>query len=615
MFGNFLYFIVVLLIYSTYQPTEKTNFTAFETLLLFIGLTVAFAGVTRALFSRLEKRLSRESISRIDPVFNATVTRQSILAIMLFAIDIYGLNLSSFLSTIRMFKLIPTIEAVFFLGLFVCYLAIVWFFAHRSYRIIHQTDLTRRAYVLSNISFSLPVLLPWLLLSGIADIIRVLPFELPKRFLSTTEGEIIYFLIFLFGVAIIGPAMIQKFWRCTPLESGYTRSRIEALCKRAKLEYANILFWPIFGGKMITAGVMGLIKHFRYILVTDALIRYLNPDEIDAVIAHEIGHIKRKHLLFYLFFFVGYLLLSYASFDLIIFSILYAKPVYRFIEITGLDQATVISALFSTVIIALFLVYFRYIFGYFMRNFERQADIFVYELFDSARPLISTFGKIVATSGQSPDRPNWHHYSIRERITYLKKCEADRKWITTHHRKIRKSIAVYVVGMIAVGMIGYHLNFGETGRNISTHFFEQIILRAIEKDPDNSDLYGMLGDLFFGKNQFEEAIVAYETGIRLEPNDARILNNLAWLYATCENKSLRDPKKALALAQRAAEQEPAPHILDTLAESFYVNGRFEEAIVAERQALGLARGDRTHYKDQLKKFMEAAGEAGPKTDF
>ena len=45
---------------------------------------------------------------------------------------------------------------------------------------------------------------------------------------------------------------------------------------------------------MITAAVMGLIKKFRYILVTQGLLQMLEPEEIDAVIAHEIGHVKKK---------------------------------------------------------------------------------------------------------------------------------------------------------------------------------------------------------------------------------------------------------------------------------------------------------------------------------
>ena len=75
------------------------------------------------------------------------------------------------------------------------------------------------------------------------------------------------------------------------------RSRIENLCQKANFQYADILYWPIFGGRMITAGVMGLMKKFRYILVTKALFHSLEPEEIDAVIAHEIGHIKKKHFI------------------------------------------------------------------------------------------------------------------------------------------------------------------------------------------------------------------------------------------------------------------------------------------------------------------------------
>jgi tetratricopeptide (TPR) repeat protein len=83
-----------------------------------------------------------------------------------------------------------------------------------------------------------------------------------------------------------------------------------------------------------------------------------------------------------------------------------------------------------------------------------------------------------------------------------------------------------------------------------------------------------------------------------------VLNNLAWLYATCEDESLRNPQRALLLAQKAAELEQSSHIYDTLAESYFVNGMHREAIEAGEQALKLAKGNRSYYKEQLKKFRE-----------
>ncbi|MBW1752949.1 MAG: hypothetical protein JRJ46_07555 [Deltaproteobacteria bacterium] len=165
MFGNFIYFIIVLLIYSTYQPSEDTNFTALETLFLFILLTIIFAVITWLQFQRIEKQVSKESFAKVDHKFHAALTRQSVMAIVLFSLDIYGLNLVSFVSSIPFLSIIPTLQALLFLGLFVFYLAIVWAFAYSPYNALYTTGLPRESYILSNISFSVPILLPWLLLS------------------------------------------------------------------------------------------------------------------------------------------------------------------------------------------------------------------------------------------------------------------------------------------------------------------------------------------------------------------------------------------------------------------------------------------------------------------
>jgi Zn-dependent protease with chaperone function len=606
MFGNFLYFIIVLLIYLTYQPSEKTYFSGLESLTLFIGLIAAFFYLTLFLFRRVEKRVGIGDFTRLDHQFHAILTRQSIMAIFIFAIDIYGLNLSSFLIDIWLFNKVPTLEALLFLGLFVFYLALVWACAHGPYKKLYRSDISRRSYVLSNITFSVPVLLPWLLLSGFADLIKALPFEWPARFLETTEGEVTYFLVFLLFVAVVGPALIQKFWQCKPIESGENRKRIEDLCRKANLDYADILYWPIFGGRMITAGVMGLIKKFRYILVTPSLLRVLEPAEIDAVIAHEIGHVKKKHLVFYLLFFVGYMLLSYLTFDVILFGIIYAEPVYWFINKTGFEQTTVFSTLFSLVIIIVFIIYFRFIFGFFMRNFERQADIYVYTLFESAKPLISTLEKIVTTSGQSADRPNWHHFSIKERIDYLKKCEANPNYIQRHNRRVNKSIGIYLAGIVLIGFFGYQLNSGVIGDKLNQSFLEKVIARELQKSPDNPNLYRFLGDLYYNRKDYEGTRDAYERALELRLHDAHVLNNLAWLYATCEIESLRNPERSLMLVLLAVKLEQSSYIFDTLAESYFINGMHQEAIAAGERALAMAKGNHAYYRAQLEKFRKAA---------
>ena len=608
MFGNFIYLIVALLIYYTYQPPEETCFSLFNSLFLFIFLNIFFVSITYIKFSRLKKRIFKESLFLLDHKFNTCLTRQSVMAAVVFAMDIYILNLPDFLSGLWLFTTLPTLLALIFMALFVFYLAIVWSCAHGAAAKIYGNKASRQSYILSNISFSVPMIFPWLLFSALTDVINILPFKGLKDILLTSAGEAVYFLVFLSAIIIIGPAVIQRLWRCKPLEQGNHRNRIEYLCKKAGVGYAEILYWPIFGGRMITAGVMGLIKNFRYILVTKSLLRHLEPDEIDAVISHEIGHVKKKHLLFYIIFLMGYMVFSYAVFDIIIYSIIHSKTAYWLMERSGFNETAIISVMFSLVTIFCFLLYFRFIFGYFMRNFERQADTYVYSLSSSAKPLISTFNKIAITSGKPADKPNWHHFSIKERIDFLKKCETDKSWISRHDRKIKTSLMIYAAFIITMGWAEYNLHFGKTEKKITGNYLEKIILQEIEKTPGRAELFSMLGDLYCNADNIAGAIKAYEYSIAIEPDKPDVLNNLAWLLATCKDKNLFNPEKALKTAQKAAALKQSPHILDTLAESYYVNGKIKEAVSAQRQALNLVKKNRSYYKNRLEKFMKDAQE-------
>jgi Zn-dependent protease with chaperone function len=605
MFGNFIYFILALLIYSTYQPSEDPGLAVTESLLLFAALTLAFAALTRFAFRRIERRAGLLPYERLDLLFHSTLLRCSVAAVAVFALDVYGLGLPSFAEELPFVSAWPTLRALLFVALFVAHLALVWGFAFDAYRRIYGPGFDRREYILSNLSFAAPVLIPWALMSTVLDLIQALPFAQVTRLLATTEGQVAYNSVFLLAVAVAGPVLIKRFWRCTPLAPGPARDRIEALCRRAGVACADILTWPLFGGRMVTAAVMGLVGRFRYILVTPGLLELLEPEEVDAVVAHEIGHVKRRHLLFYLMFFAGYLLLAYVAFDVVLYLVIFIDPVWELVHRSGANQATVASVVFSAFILALFLVYFRFVFGFFMRNFERQADGYVYALFGSALPLVATFRKIALTSGQSADRPNWHHYSIRERIDHLARCELDRGRLRRHDRKVRRGIALYLAGMALVAAAGYQLNMGTVGSRLSEHLLRTVVERQLEKAPDNPALHALMGDLGFRSKDYAQVQRGYERALELKPDSPAVLNNLAWLYATCEDERFRNPARALLLAQAAARLQPAPHVLDTLAEAYFANGKYAEAVAVGSQALAAATGDRSHYEAQLERFRQA----------
>lgn len=96
-------------------------------------------------------------------------------------------------------------------------------------------------------------------------------------------------------------------------------------------------------------------------------------------------------------------------------------------------------------------------------------------------------------------------------------------------------------------------------------------------------------------------------------NDPDALNALAWEYATSSDPTVRDPKAALEYASRVADIEkdkPVPNHLDTLAEAYFVNGQYEQAIKNEQQAIALSKDEnKGYFEASLKRYERALGDS------
>jgi len=367
-----------------------------------------------------------------------------------------------------------------------------------------------------------------------------------------------------------------------------------------RFKYRTLLTWPIFEGRMLTAGIMGIVPRYRYILVTDSLLETLSLDELKAVLAHEIGHAKYRHLLFYILFFVGFMVLSFGLSDLFV-SLAFLHP--HIIDlISGNDSrsTSLFYLMMSVPMLVTLLIYFRYVMGFFMRNFERQADLYSAVAMGTPMLTIGSLEKIAFFSGKSRDIPNWHHFSIRQRVDYLLKAYQEPGLIKRHNRFVLKSFLVYLV---CICSLGYFLNFGPVKQHVTYMIIERALNQEIVKEPDNVDLYQHLAMVYQRMGKDRETIDTYERIIGLDPRRAVALNNLAWLLVTTPDERLRDPDRAVDLAMRAVALDRSPGFLDTLAEACFAKGLVKEAIKTIEEAIATATENRSYYEKQLEKFL------------
>jgi membrane associated rhomboid family serine protease/tetratricopeptide (TPR) repeat protein len=137
---------------------------------------------------------------------------------------------------------------------------------------------------------------------------------------------------------------------------------------------------------------------------------------------------------------------------------------------------------------------------------------------------------------------------------------------------------------------------------------DQLLAEMAGEDAATADGQHLLGDLYFEEKIYPEAIRHYQQALRLNPKDAAVHNNLAWLYATSEDQQFRDPRGALEHAQKAVElsQWREAAFIDTLAEALYVNGRYSEAVRTQALALKLEPNNR-ELQDHMARYRQAAG--------
>jgi len=113
------------------------------------------------------------------------------------------------------------------------------------------------------------------------------------------------------------------------------------------------------------------------------------------------------------------------------------------------------------------------------------------------------------------------------------------------------------------------------------------VLRA---SPNDALTHAQLAGLLQNQGETEEAVKHYREALRIKPDQPVILNNFAWLLATCQEAHFRDGAQAVQLAKRACEltHYRETMLVGTLAAAYAEAGRFDEAMATAQKACALA---------------------------
>lgn len=220
---------------------------------------------------------------------------------------------------------------------------------------------SRAGYFINHLrQFALLVMLPVMLFVAQQTAVRYFPES------TQTDWYRIASILIVPVMIVFLPLLIKPLLGLRSMPPGPVRTRLEALAKRLHFNCADLLLWPTHGA-MANAMIVGLLPPVRYVIFTDRILEELPPEELDAVLGHEIGHAKHGHIWHYALF-LG------MSITTLVAALLWLNKEWD--ALVGIEVPKWIDEWLAIPVLMLAGGYIFLVFGYLSRRCERQADVY-----------------------------------------------------------------------------------------------------------------------------------------------------------------------------------------------------------------------------------------------
>jgi len=114
--------------------------------------------------------------------------------------------------------------------------------------------------------------------------------------------------------------------------------------------------------------------------------------------------------------------------------------------------------------------------------------------------------------------------------------------------------------------------------------------KLLEIEPENVEAANTVGTALIQQGHVKEAIDQWQDVLAIQPENGNAASNLAWVFATCPEGSIRDGARAVELGEKALRISGGKiaMIYKVLAAAYAENGRFADAIQTAQRGAELA---------------------------
>jgi STE24 endopeptidase len=231
----------------------------------------------------------------------------------------------------------------------------------------------------------------------------------------------LFMCLFVVMAQVAPLVLFPIFYKFEPLENEELKRRLTRLGESAGTRVRGIYKWHLSEkSKKANAALTGL-GATRRIILADTLLDNYSDDEIEAVLAHELGHHVHRHILKSIFVQAGIALFGFWAANYILHLAVERWHVFETLsDFANLPLLVLVSAVLSFLLMPALNAYSRF-------N-ERQADRYAFRSIPSIEPFISSMNKLAAQNLAERRPSRWVEWFFHSHPAIWRRIAAAQAW-------------------------------------------------------------------------------------------------------------------------------------------------------------------------------------------
>jgi STE24 endopeptidase len=257
------------------------------------------------------------------------------------------------------------------------------------------------------------------LASIVVELLYFIIREVPQYWWLITWAAFLALFVLMAQLAPV--VLFPIFYKFEPLQDEQLKSRLVRLSERAGTRVRGVYKWNLSEkSKKANAALTGL-GNTRRIILADTLLEQYSPDEIEAVLAHELGHQVHKHIFKSI---VVQAAITLAGFWAANWALHYAMERWHMFDtlsdFANLPVLVLVSTVLSFVLLPVINAFSRY-------N-ERQADRYAFQSIASVVPFISSMNKLADQNLAERVPSKWVEWFFHSHPAVSRRVAAAEQW-------------------------------------------------------------------------------------------------------------------------------------------------------------------------------------------